>query len=549
MHNHEVIGSRARASADRMSLLDGQLSADENAGVTIARAALEELQLAVESLQVSAEELRSQNETLLAAREQLERQSARYQHLFDFAPDAYLVTDRNGVILEANHGLFDLLGGDRKMVGRLMFTLVPEKERRALRVRMLRLAHLGQPEQFEMSMLTAAGARVRVAAHGSGVRLAGSEGISELHWALRSLAERERSVAAMNDATRSGGELVELQHMNQQLQTVLANIGDPLFTVDRGWRVLFANQAFERLVDLPARELLGRDFWEVLPDALGSPFHHRMMRAMVTGRRTRLRETYGPARSELDIVAYPTSSGLTVLLMRAGQARKASAAELAAGVAHYFDSYLATIQEAAEQLRLHLDVGDPLRNTASVIAHGTQLCAEVTRRLQAFTRQRVYLPQPTNLNALIRNFRRRIGDTIGADVKLLLHLRPGLPVISADADQLEEALYEVLLNARDAIHTSGAIHITTRSVKRTAPSQRRPSTYVGIDIRDDGSGMSEETRRFAPLPFFTTKDRTVVPGLGLSMAVGIIEQAGGKLRIESRLGFGTTVRIILPAAT
>ena len=84
---------------------------------------------------------------------------------------------------------------------------------------------------------------------------------------------------------------------------------------------------------------------------------------------------------------------------------------LAAGVAHYFDNYLSTIQEATEQLQLRLDMSDPLCNTASVIAHGTQLCMEVTRRLQAFTRQRVFLAQPTDVNAMLRNFRRRIGSS------------------------------------------------------------------------------------------------------------------------------------------
>ena len=547
--DHDVIDSRARESADRVSRLRGRLGADPGSAVTIAREALEELQATVESLQVSAEELRAQNETLLAAREQVERQSARYQHLFDFAPDAYLVTDCDGVIRETNRGFYDLVAADRKILGRLMFSLLPEKERRPLRARLLRLAHSGEPEQFEMSMISPSGMPVRVAVRASGVSFPGSAEITELRWAIRSLEEREQTVAAVNDAIRSGVKLNQVQRAHRQLRSLIANISDPLFAVDREWHVLHFNAAFERQFELGAADATGRDLWELLPDAIGSPFYHRLVRALATGQPARLREAYAPARVTFNVAAYPSSRGMTVLLRRAGQRRKPSAAELAAGVAHYFDSYLATIQEAADQLQLRLDADDPLRNTANVIAHGTQLCMEVTRRLQAFTRQRVFLAQPTNINSLLHNFRRRIGNTIGANVHLLLNLRPGLPVVSVDADQLEEAIYELVLNARDAIKQNGSIYITTRKVQRTPPGQTFPASYVGIDIRDDGLGMSEDTQRFAPLPFFTTKDRTVVPGLGLSMAIGIIEQAGGNLKLESRLGFGTTVRIILPVAT
>jgi signal transduction histidine kinase len=295
-------------------------------------------------------------------------------------------------------------------------------------------------------------------------------------------------------------------------------------------------------------ETIGRDLWELMPDAIGSRFHQRLVRAMVTGRPKRLREAYAPARATFDVIAYPSHDGLTVLLHRAGSDRRISASELAAGVAHYFDSYLSTIQEATDQLLLRLDIGDPLRNTASVIAHGTQLCSEVTRRLQAVTRQRVFLPQPADMNALLRNFRRRVGPTLGTDIRVVLKLGKALPIVALDADQFEEALYEIVLNARDAIRDTGTVVISTRKIRRLLTRNAPPHTFVGIDITDDGVGMAAETLRFAPLPFFTTKDRTVVPGLGLSMAIGIINQAGGKVRLQSEVDSGTTVRILLPAA-
>ncbi len=235
------------------------------------------------------------------------------------------------------------------------------------------------------------------------------------------------------------------------------------------------------------------------------------------------------------------------------QAQKMEAVgQLTGGIAHDFNNLLTGITGNLELLQLRAEQGryDAIARHVTAAQGAAQRAASLTQRLLAFSRRQTLDPRPTDVNRLIAGMDDLIRRSIGPDIALETVGAGGLWSTLVDAPQLENALLNLCINARDAMPGGGRITIETANKwldARSAGERELPAgQYVSLCVTDTGTGMTPEVISRAFDPFFTTKPLGVGTGLGLSMIYGFARQSGGQVRIYSEVGQGTTMCIYLP---
>lgn len=234
------------------------------------------------------------------------------------------------------------------------------------------------------------------------------------------------------------------------------------------------------------------------------------------------------------------------------QAQKMEAVgRLAGGVAHDFNNLLGVIGGYAELLEARLAREEKLRVYCTKILETTQRAGNLTTQLLTFSRKEISRPVPLNPNYAIRDLASILPRLIGEDIEINLELRATGAVV-IDKIHFEQIIFNVVVNARDAMPGGGELTIVTEDKAESAPESStngNSAHHMVIRIRDTGIGMDEGTRQRAFEPFFTTKATGRGTGLGLSTVYGIVQQAGGEVNIESKLGEGTEIIISLPATS
>jgi PAS domain S-box-containing protein len=223
--------------------------------------------------------------------------------------------------------------------------------------------------------------------------------------------------------------------------------------------------------------------------------------------------------------------------------------QLTGGIAHDFNNLLAVVLGNLELLRKRLPDDPKINRFVDNSLEAAQRGASLTRRMLSFARRQDLKVEPVNVPDLVRNMselvERSIGPTVQVETRFPMRLSPAL----ADANQLELAVLNLILNARDALPEGGRITVEARE-QAVGPnsSSMKPGKFVCLSVTDTGEGMDEETLARAIEPFFTTKGVGKGTGLGLSMIHGFADQSGGSLVLKSRKGEGTTAEIWLPVA-
>lgn len=223
---------------------------------------------------------------------------------------------------------------------------------------------------------------------------------------------------------------------------------------------------------------------------------------------------------------------------------------LTAGIAHDFNNMLTVIQGNLEMLKDHvegMDAQELLSDVTGAIEDGSLL----VKQLLAVSRKQPLEPKTTDVNKLLRNLLKLIRRTIGEDIEIRDILSAVPAFVEVDPQQLENAILNLVINARDAMPDGGKISIETDVVDAAdlvpqAGHDLLADRYARILIRDTGFGIPEDLNGQVFEPFFTTKEPGQGSGLGLSMALGFVRQSGGDLRLDSVPGDGTTVSILLP---
>jgi PAS domain S-box-containing protein len=239
---------------------------------------------------------------------------------------------------------------------------------------------------------------------------------------------------------------------------------------------------------------------------------------------------------------------------RLHQAQKMEAVgQLTGGVAHDFNNMLQDIGGCLDMMERRISQGrvDAVRRYVAPARQSVTRAAALTQRMLAFARRQALHPAPVDPDALVAGMEPLIRRTLGPQIGLEIGLHDGVWQAVCDANQLESALLNLVINARDAMPQGGRLTITTadRMLEAgdiAAADDAAPGPYVEITVADTGSGMSEAVLARAFEPFFTTKPIGQGTGLGLSQLYGFVRQSGGLVRIESAPGAGTTVRLFLP---
>ena len=226
--------------------------------------------------------------------------------------------------------------------------------------------------------------------------------------------------------------------------------------------------------------------------------------------------------------------------------------QLTGGIAHDFNNMLAVVTGSLEILQLRLQSDDPnIRDPIRMAMEGADRSAALTQRLLAFSRRQPLEPKPIDANKLVSGMSNLLHRALGEGISIETVLSAGLWTVFADVNQLESALLNLAVNARDAMPNGGKLTIETANAYldeayAAAHIEVTEGQYVMLAVTDTGVGMSEETIEKVFEPFFTTKAAGHGTGLGLSQVYGFVKQSEGHAKIYSELSEGTTVKLYLP---
>lgn len=224
---------------------------------------------------------------------------------------------------------------------------------------------------------------------------------------------------------------------------------------------------------------------------------------------------------------------------------------LAGGVAHEFSNILSTIKGSAYIIKKKLDKDDSLNKFSEQIATSIDKASNLAQGLLAFSRKQIVQLKPLNLSEIVMRVKNLASGFMDERIKLEIELTAGDLTVTADSNQIEQVLINLMTNARDAMPQGGRLTITTDRVEIGEDFKKEhgfgiPGKYALIAVSDTGAGMSEGIKEKIFEPFFTTKEVGKGTGLGLSIVYGIVQQHNGYIDVDTRPGKGTTVKIYIP---
>jgi two-component system, cell cycle sensor histidine kinase and response regulator CckA len=344
---------------------------------------------------------------------------------------------------------------------------------------------------------------------------------------------------------------------------------DAIVIGDLKGRVSYWNQGAERLYGWTRSEALGKVFDELLDTQYPSPpervrarlleegrwegelvqSRHDGERLTVLSRWTLERGSEGDPAAALII-----NTDLTLRFRLEAQLRQSQKMEaigtLAGGVAHDFNNMLTSIIGFSHLLLQELEGDSPLREFVDEIRKAADRAASLTRQLLTFSRRQLLNPAVVDLNSVVQNLSGMFRRLIGEDIAFEIVLEPELGRVRIDPGQIEQAIVNLVINARDAMPRGGRLTIATSNAEISADAGQPPEAPNGpsvvLAVSDTGTGMDAETRARIFEPFFTTKPIGKGTGLGLSTVYGLVQQSGGHISVSSEPGRGTTFRISLP---
>ncbi|MBW2030305.1 MAG: PAS domain S-box protein [Deltaproteobacteria bacterium] len=384
-------------------------------------------------------------------------------------------------------------------------------------------------------------------------------------------------IVTLTDITDYKNVEAALKAERDRAQQYLDLAGNMFVALDKEGKVTLVNKAATRILGYEEKDILGRNWFETflpareLKDVRGvfselmggktkvfqyyeNPVITREgEERMIAWQNTLIRDNDGSIVGTL-------SSGFDVternrLEDQLRQSQKMEAVGLlAGGIAHDFNNLLTTILGNAQLAMMDANKDTPLYEELEEIRTAGEKAADLTRRLLAFSRKEVGRPRFLVVNDLVREMEKLLRRMIEEDIELEAILAPDLWSIYADPNQIDQVIMNLVVNSREAMPKGGRLTIKTANVELDAVSlesfgaENSPGSYVMISIRDTGMGMDRETQSRIFEPFFSTKERDMGSGLGLSTVYGIVKQNGGFIHVKSEPETGTTMEIYFPRA-
>jgi PAS domain S-box-containing protein len=374
------------------------------------------------------------------------------------------------------------------------------------------------------------------------------------------------------EAIERGRAVEALRQSEARLQGILDHAPAIIYLKDREGRYLVVNREFEKIYGIEAGEIIGKTAHDIFEPAVSDAYLDTDRAVLGTGAPVE-REVPDPfvgGERTLLVVKFPVVDGAGEVVAVGGvetditeikrieqqliQAQKMEAVgQLTGGVAHDFNNLLAVILGNLELLDERLEGDAASRDLAQRAVDAAERGATLTQRLLAFSRKQALRPETTDLNRLVPGVTQLLHRTLGETIEIETVLAGGLWHTLVDRAQLESALLNLALNARDAMAGNGKLTIETSNARldedyAAGHEEVTPGQYVMLAVSDTGEGMPAEVVERAFEPFFTTKEPGKGSGLGLSMVYGFAKQSGGHAKVYSEPGHGTLVKLYLPKA-
>lgn len=526
------------------------------------REVFDELQAVLEQLAVAEEDLRQQNEDLVRTRMAVEAERQRYQDLFDFAPDGYLLTDANGTIIEANRAVGTLFNISQKyLVGKPLITFVRQEERQHFISQLLQLQQLDRVQEWELCLQRRQGDSFEAALTVGAVSDRSGKLVA-LRWLVRDITERKRAEERAQLLAREQAARREAEAAQARITNILESITDAFVSVDAQWRYTYVNPQAEKILGKTAKELIGFNLWNVFPATTDSQ-SYTLFHQAVAEQVTVAYEEFSPIFNKWFAVrVYPSADGVSAYLLditerkRTEEALQQRAEELAkanllkdeflAVVSHELRSPLTAMLGWVQTLRnCSLDAATTARALEIIERNAkaqTQLIddlLDVSRIITGKLRLNIRSIELASIIKEVVETIRPAADAKGIKLKYLLEQAAGS--ILGDSERLHQVIWNLLSNAIKFTPEGGYVQIELK----------RLNSHVEIIVSDTGIGISAE---FLPFIFerFRQADATTTRsysgmGLGLAIVRHLVELHGGTVHVASPgQGLGTTFTVKLP---
>ena len=387
------------------------------------------------------------------------------------------------------------------------------------------------------------------------------------------LREYEETLAAIRsgeiDAIVTGNDgaqqVYTLESADRPYRELVEQMQEGALTLDGSGTVLFANSRAGEILGFVAGQIVGRRLGELLPSVHDDLVERLIAESLREPQRIELSLSQDDrtipvvfsfkcisSAGDKDAVVCAVLSDLTQQRQfeaRLSQAQKMEAiGQLTGGLAHDFNNLLQAVHGNLELIS-RVSADEKIIRWAKNGIRAVDRGAKLTAQLLAFSRSQQLELKAVDVTHLIRGMNDLFNRSLGMGIDVQLDLWPENVDVVGDATQLELAILNLAINARDAMAHGGTLSIRTRPVQLTGDAELSDGDYLEIMVSDSGSGMSKETVARAFEPFFTTKALGSGTGLGLAQVYGICRQAGGLVRIISDLGRGTSVSMFLKQAT
>jgi PAS domain S-box-containing protein len=487
---------------------------------------------------------------------------ARYRQILSIAPDAIVALDEALHIAIFNQAAERLFGySAEEAIGQNAEVLLP--------TRFIALAR-GQILQFGASPDVLMQIRVPDKLHAR--RKNGIEFPAEIY--VSKMIEDRRTIftAIIRDITDRETMLATLRQTNQTLDAVVQSSPVAILGLDSSRRVIVWNRNAERIFGLSATDVVGRPFpplIEVAGTELGDMVRRLLEGEVLTDLEIHrqpskdtsldLRVSGAPlydsdqrVRGAVCIVEDVTESEATRRQLEHAQ-RMEAVGQLTGGLAHDFNNLLAVVIGNLDLLQDLPGQDAAAKESVELALKASLGGATLIRQLLAFSRRQALSPKPFDLGALVISTRELLSRTLGEHIEVEMRLAPDLWPALADATQVESAIANLAINARDAMPNGGRLMLETANKHlderyAAANADVQAGDYVMLAVSDTGTGIPPEVLNRVFEPFFTTKEHGKGSGLGLSMVYGFTKQSRGHVKIYSEVGHGTTVRLYLPRA-
>jgi PAS domain S-box-containing protein len=367
-------------------------------------------------------------------------------------------------------------------------------------------------------------------------------------------------------------EVIERERRERRFRDLLESAPDATVIVNLNGEIVLANTQAEKIFGYKQSELLGQQIEMLVPDRFKD--HELQRERLIDGIDVQpidmAFESWGLHKdgrefpAEISLGPIDTDDGLVVsasirditdrkqLEEQLQQSQKMEAVgQLSGGIAHDFNNILSGILGFAELMKAEIPETGSLRDYTDEIISCSLRAADLTKQLLAFSRKQVVQPKLVDVNEALTSFQGILRRVIREDVELTMTLGEGATTVRIDPGQLEQVVMNLVINARDAIHQAGEIHIRT-SLFELIESAHSPvdamlsGRYLRLEVADSGCGMTPEIQARIFEPFYTTKEMGSGTGLGLATVFGIVQQAHGFIEVDSNAGEGSMFAVYLP---